>query len=59
MPGLYLVVGENGARSWVMRYELRGRERMMGLGAAATFSLREARERARAARQFSRWHRPA
>ena len=52
MPGLYLVVGENGARSWVMRYELRGRERMMGLGSVTTFSLREARERARSARQL-------
>jgi integrase len=34
-----------------LRYELRGRERVMGLGACADFTLEEARERARLARQ--------
>jgi integrase len=35
-----------------LRYELRGKERMMGLGSVADFNLKEARERARAARQL-------
>jgi len=50
--GLYLQVTASGAKSWVLRYQLRGQERWMGLGSAADFSLREARERARAARQL-------
>ena len=49
---LYLQVTASGAKSWVLRYQLRGQERWMGLGSAADFSLREARERARAARQL-------
>jgi integrase len=49
--GLYLQVTESGVRSWVLRYERNGRERMMGLGTLRDFSLREARERARRARQ--------
>lgn len=51
MPGLYLVVGDTGSKSWVLRYALDGRERMMGLGSAKVFTLKEARERARLARQ--------
>jgi integrase len=39
-------------KSWLLRYELHGRERWHGLGALHTFSLREARERARKARQL-------
>ena len=50
--GLDLQVTASGAKSWVLRYQLRGQERWMGLGSAADFSLREARERARAARQL-------
>lgn len=50
--GLYLQITESGARSWLLRYEIGGRERMMGLGSAADFTLKEARERARAARQL-------
>jgi hypothetical protein len=30
--GLYLQVGSGGARSWVYRFKLDGREREMGLG---------------------------
>jgi integrase len=48
--GLYLQVTPGGA-SWLLRYERDGRERWMGLGALADFSLKEARARARAARQ--------
>src|SRR6187401_898299 len=50
--GLYLQVSEAGNRSWLFRYELRGRERAMGLGSCTDFTLEEARERARAARQL-------
>ena len=50
--GLYLQVGRGGTKSWLLRYVLKGRERWMGLGAAADFNLDEARERARAARQL-------
>jgi hypothetical protein len=41
-----------GGGSWLLRYERDGRERWMGLGSLADFTLREARERARAARQL-------
>ena len=49
--GLYLQVGKTGARSWLLRYAVRGKERWMGLGPLHTFTLEEARERARKARQ--------
>ena len=49
---VYLRVMEGGSRSWIFRYELRGRERVMGLGPCADFTLEEARERARLARQL-------
>jgi integrase len=51
LPGLYLQVSERGAKSWLLRYEIDGRKRWMGLGSASVFSLKEARERARLARQ--------
>ncbi len=51
VAGLYLQITESGAKSWLLRYQVnKGRERMMGLGSAKTFTLRQARERARAAR---------
>ncbi|MBX9453609.1 MAG: integrase arm-type DNA-binding domain-containing protein [Mesorhizobium sp.] len=49
--GLYLQVGRTGTKSWLLRYELNGRERFHGLGSLDDFGLKEARERARAARQ--------
>lgn len=49
--GLYLLVPVAGRGSWVLRYERGGRERFMGLGSVGDFTLKEARERARAARQ--------
>jgi integrase len=51
VPGLYLQVSDSGAKSWLLRYEIDGRKRWMGLGSALVWSLREARERARLARQ--------
>ena len=50
--GLYLQVTPAGVRSWLLRYERGGRERAMGLGPVADFTLAEARERARKARQL-------
>jgi integrase len=50
--GLYLQVVSPTNRSWLLRYELAGARRWMGLGSAATFTLAEARERARAARKL-------
>jgi integrase len=49
--GLYLQVSEWGTKAWLFRYMLNGRARQMGLGSVNTFSLAEARERARQARQ--------
>jgi integrase len=49
--GLYLQVTPRGVRSWVLRYERNGCERMLGLGTLRDFNLKEARERARRARQ--------
>jgi len=41
---------DNGAKSWLLRYERHGRERWMGLGPSRLIKLSEARERARKAR---------
>jgi integrase len=49
--GLYLQVTDAGVRSWILRYERNGRERAMGLGPVGDFTIEEARERARKARQ--------
>jgi Arm DNA-binding domain len=50
--GLYLQVVNANNKSWLLRYERGGRERWYGLGPTHTFSLKEAREKARAARQL-------
>jgi integrase len=49
--GLYLQVQSSCNRSWLFRFERRGRERWMGLGPLHAFNLKEARERARKAKQ--------
>jgi integrase len=50
--GLYLQVMSPTNRSWLLRYDRNGRgERWMGLGPLHTIDLKEARERARKARQ--------
>lgn len=51
VKGLLLVVKNFTAASWILRYEVGGHERWLGLGPVATVSLREAREKARAARK--------
>ena len=50
--GLWLQVSSYGSKAWVFRYMLDGKARHMGLGSVDTFSLKEARERAREARQL-------
>jgi integrase len=50
--GLYLQVKSSTNRSWLLRYEIDGKERWMGLGSLHTFNLTEARDRARRARQL-------
>ena len=50
--GLYLQVTASGARSWILRYQIDGRRREMGLGPLALFGLAQARERALEARRM-------
>jgi len=52
--GLYLQVSrvaERATKAWIFRYMLDGRARHMGIGSIDDFTLAEARERARKARQ--------
>jgi len=49
--GLYLQVTHTGVKSWLLRYQVAGRERWMGLGPVHAFSLDEARAKARKAHQ--------
>jgi integrase len=48
--GLWLQVSPSGTKSWLLRYQLNGRARHMGLGAFPDVPLADARERARLAR---------
>jgi integrase len=50
--GLYLQVSKWRTKSWLFRFERDGRERQMGLGPLAIVPLKDARERARAARRL-------
>lgn len=43
--GLYLRVAPTGARNWILRYQVNGRRRDMGLGGLPDVSLADARER--------------
>lgn len=47
---LYLCVGNENNQSWKLRYERDGREHWLGLGPLRTVGLKDARERAKAAR---------
>ena len=49
--GLCLIVAPNGSKKWVLRYQVNGRRRDMGLGPYPDVSLALARERAAAARR--------
>ena len=48
--GLYLQVTDTGARSWLFRYSVGGRERYCGLGSLNTVSLQDARAAAQSCR---------
>ena len=48
--GLQLVVGDNGRKKWVLRYQVRGVRRDKGLGSYPEIGLKEARSRAGADR---------
>lgn len=50
--GLYVQVTKKGSKSYLLRYSRDGRERWMGLGSAKTFTLAEARARAREQRKL-------
>jgi integrase len=50
--GLYLRVSPTGARSWILIVHLGGRRREMGLGSVRTYTLADARERARECRKL-------
>ena len=50
--GLFLYVKPTGARSWVLRYQVQGRRRDLGLGAYPDVSLAIARDRAAEARRL-------
>jgi integrase len=49
---LWLHVADSGARSWLFRFAITGRERAMGLGAVNAVSLSQAREKAASARNL-------
>lgn len=49
---LYLQISETGAKSWLFRYMIAGKPREMGLGSVDTWTLAEARERAREQRKL-------
>jgi integrase len=49
--GLYLQVSAYGTKSWEFRYQLNGERKCVGLGSVDTFSLAEARIRAKKLRQ--------
>jgi integrase len=49
--GLYLCVNGKKNANWQLRYQLHGKAHWMGLGSAREFSLKDARDRAKAERQ--------
>ncbi|HEX6012518.1 MAG TPA: Arm DNA-binding domain-containing protein [Geminicoccaceae bacterium] len=49
--GLRLVVKPGGSRSWVLRYQIAGRRRDLGLGPFPEITLARAREKALEARR--------
>lgn len=52
--GLFLRVEANGAKRWVQRLTIRGKQRELGLGSASLVTLAEARETALANRRLAR-----
>lgn len=52
--GLYLLVSDGGTKSWVLRVQVHGRRRDIGLGSTAELDLSEARDRARELRKVAK-----
>ena len=52
--GLYLLVSVTGAKSWLLRVQVHGRRRDIGLGSTAQLSLAEARDKARDLRRVAK-----
>jgi integrase len=52
--GLYLLVSKSGASSWLLRVQVDGRRRDIGLGSSAELSLSEARDKARELRKIAK-----
>jgi integrase len=52
VKGLMLVVRDNGSRAWVLRYQIGGRRRDMGLGPYPEVGLADARDKALDARRL-------
>ncbi|CAN5296793.1 site-specific integrase [soil metagenome] len=52
--GLYLLVNQNGARSWMLRVQVEGKRRDIGLGAVSGLGLAEAREKAAECRKLAK-----
>src|SRR6185369_155303 len=52
--GLHLLVSKTNAKSWVLRVQVYGRRRDIGLGSIAELSLSEAREKARDLRKVAK-----
>lgn len=50
--GLWLQISQFGTKAWIFRFMMDGKARQMGLGSVDTFSLKDARECARNARQL-------
>lgn len=52
--GLYLLVKDSGARSWILRVQTNGQRRDLGLGSASNVSLAEARTASDQARALAK-----
>ena len=52
--GLYLLVSLAGTKSWLLRVQVQGRRRDIGLGSLAELSLAEARDKARELRKIAK-----
>lgn len=52
--GLYLCVGNGGAKSWILRTTVHGKRREIGLGSVKDVTLAEAREEAQRLRKIAR-----
>lgn len=49
--GLFMLVSTNGTKAWRLKYRFMGKEKLISLGIYPTVSLKDARERAAAARK--------